>query len=98
MKPIEQSAISHLLKRVVEDDAGMASDDESDGETELDESEQARKSRKLQQSGNGISYYINLDFILGSAAEFERLWSMASHVLLKNRQAMTPIAFEAIVF
>ena len=74
----------HLMMKVVE--------------KELDEIEQARKSRKLQQSSNGISDYINLDFILGLATEVERLWSMASHVLLKNRPAMILIVFEAIVF
>ena len=32
--------------------------------------------------------YINADFILGSAAEVERLWSIASLILTKNRSTM----------
>lgn len=39
----------------------------------------------FQQSNSiGNSAYINIDFILGSAVEVERLWNMASHVLFKK--------------
>ncbi|KAI0560856.1 Ribonuclease H-like protein [Gracilaria domingensis] len=42
--------------------------------------------------------YMNCDFILGSVAEVERLWSIAKNVLTDNRKSMTPRMFEAIVF
>jgi hypothetical protein len=42
--------------------------------------------------------YINADFILGSAAEVERLWSTASLILTKSRSSLLPITFEAIIF
>ncbi len=37
-------------------------------------------------------------FILGSAAEVERLWSVAKNVLKDNRKSMTPLLFEALLF
>jgi hypothetical protein len=42
--------------------------------------------------------YINCDFILGSAAEVERLWSIAGQVFPKNRANMHPIQVEALLF
>ena len=60
---------------------------------------QAKKRRKTLEACNNIeSRYINLDFILGSVAEVERLWSTAYYILVKNRQKMSPVVFEAIVF
>lgn len=37
-------------------------------------------------------------FILGSAAEVERLWSRAKHVYTDSRSCLYPITFEAILF
>ena len=91
----EKQSVLHLLKEEVndEDENTEASDEE------IDEIEQAKKRRKTLQVGNNIeSRYINLDFILGSVAEVERLWSMAYYILVKNRQKMSPVVFEAIVF
>ncbi len=42
--------------------------------------------------------YVNCDFILGSAAEVERLWSVAKNILKDNRKSMTPLLFEALLF
>jgi len=42
--------------------------------------------------------YINCDFILGSAAEVERLWSTCKYILCENRRRLTPQLFEALVF
>ncbi len=42
--------------------------------------------------------YQNLNFIFGSAAKVERLFSMASFVLTRSRKRMTPQLFEAILF
>jgi hypothetical protein len=44
------------------------------------------------------SEYVDTRFIFGSAAEVERLWSIAKHVLTDHRQSMTPLLFEAILF
>lgn len=42
--------------------------------------------------------YINCDFILGSAAEVERLWSSADEILTKKRLGMHPETFENLLF
>lgn len=42
--------------------------------------------------------YINCDYILGSVAEVERLWSMARYVLQDHRSSMSPMNLEALLF
>ena len=42
--------------------------------------------------------YINCDYILGSVAEVERLWSMARYVLQDHRTSMKPMNLEALLF
>ena len=42
--------------------------------------------------------YINCDFVFGSCAEVERLWSIAGNILTDNRKSMAPQLFEAILF
>jgi hypothetical protein len=42
--------------------------------------------------------YINCDYILGSVAEVERLWSLAKYVLQDHRSSMSLMNLEAILF
>jgi len=44
-----------------------------------------------------LSEYVNSDFIIGSAAEAERLWSEARNVLTAIRSSMAPATFKAIM-
>lgn len=44
------------------------------------------------------SRYINCDFVFGSCAEVERLWSIAGYILTDNRKHMAPQLFEALIF
>ena len=46
----------------------------------------------------GESKYINCDFILGSAAVVESLWSEEDALMSKRRHGMNPITNEAILF
>ncbi len=39
-----------------------------------------------------------LDHVIGSAAEVERLWSVAKHILTESRSGLAPIVFESILF
>ena len=97
----EKSAVEHLLKSRVDGNGGGDLGDELEDEAEtLDEVEQARKRRRTQEVvGNTVADdYINLDFILGSAAEVERLWSISSYILLKHRLSMSPVMFEALAY
>ena len=53
-----------------------------------------------EERSNVSSKYGNCDFIYGSCAEVERLWSIAKHILTDERKGMMdPIMFvEAIIF
>jgi len=53
----------------------------------------ARKAKKPRVA----SEYVNSDFIIGSVAEAERLWSEARHVLTAIRSVMAPATFEEIM-
>ena len=44
------------------------------------------------------SPYKNVDFICGSAAEVERLWSIAKYILTDTRSRLTSAMFETILF
>ena len=53
-----------------------------------------RKEREEEKYGQ----HINCDFILGSAAEIERVWSAAERVLTNDRFSTHPVLLEAILF
>eukprot|EP00171_Calliarthron_tuberculosum_P001491 IDg1491t1 len=53
-----------------------------------------RKRRRLLQREK----YVNCNFILGSVAEVERLWSIAKNVRSSSRKSLTPLLFESILF
>ncbi len=57
-----------------------------------------RLKRKKQKFSEVQDRYINCDFILGSVAEVERIWSLAKYILADTRKSTSPLAFEAIVF
>ncbi len=42
--------------------------------------------------------YMNCNFILGSVAEVDRLWSVPKNILSRKRKHMTPLVFEAVLF
>lgn len=57
--------------------------------------ERLAKRRKIASEASG---YMDSRFILGSAAEIERLFSSAKHILTVGRRAMTPQLFEALIY
>jgi hypothetical protein len=60
-----------------------------------------KRKRGVDEDGGVVSAsaeYYNADFILASAAEVERLWSMAKYILVDQRKGMTPQMFEALLF
>ena len=85
---------------VVEGDNCNGDDINADDEVDkLDEIKQVRKQRRTQEIGASTAHdYINLDVILGSAAEVERLWSVSSYILLKHCLRMSPVMFEALAY
>ena len=46
----------------------------------------------------GVSKYANLNFIMGSAAVVEQLWSKSDCVYTKRRAGLSPLVFEMIMF
>jgi hypothetical protein len=56
-----------------------------------------RKRQKLQESA-AANEYIRCDYILGSVAEVERLWSLARHVLTYDRMSTSPRHVEGLLF
>ena len=58
-----------------------------------------QKKRKVGEIDERVNdKYCNVDYICGSAAEVERLWSISRYILTTSRASITPIVFEAIVF
>ena len=67
----------------------------SDREEEIEYEERLRRRKRQRENPSG---YRNCDFILGSAAEVERLWSIATNVLTDERKKMSPLMLEAVLF
>ncbi|CAJ1962544.1 unnamed protein product, partial [Cylindrotheca closterium] len=69
---------------------------------ELERSSSAAAGRKrshiqISTAGNQADEYVNANFVLGSAAEVERQWSIAGNLLDPGRAKMSPQLFEAIM-
>ena len=41
---------------------------------------------------------MNCDFVLGSTAEIERLWSVAKNIMSGKRTSMNPLLLESLLF
>ena len=52
--------------------------------------------QKKQATGNEA--YVNCDYICGSVAPVERLWSLAGHVMPDHRSSLKPYSLEALLF
>ncbi len=53
--------------------------------------------RKRQKIDRETEKYRNCDYIFGSTALIERLWSFAKFLLRENRSRMSPLKFEPIL-
>jgi len=51
-----------------------------------------------RQRAEDVDPYINCDFVLGSSAEVERVWSMCTRILSMARAGMFPVTLEAIIY
>ena len=94
----EKRAIKMWLPRVI-----TTPNDGNNGKTLAEQlkSEQHRKRKVTDElvadNMNTVEDHV-LDHVIGSAAEVERLWSIAKHILTDTRSKMAPIVFEAILF
>ena len=80
------------LEFVIEEDSSN-----SDNETNIKQMMANRKKRKASEI-TGISKYIESDFVMGSAAVVEQLWSKADCIYTKRRAGLSPLVFEMIMF
>ncbi len=89
--------------------SGADNDGDEDKESDLDEPtllalEQMNRDRKREadvaESDLTKSAYDPAikHCVLGSAAEVERVWSMAGHVLTEHRSSLSPYVFELIMY
>jgi hypothetical protein len=90
----EKEAVDSLRK----DGAATAEATEDDDGMTLVQKIRAGKRKQREEAESGEMQYMNTNFILGSAAVVERLWSNAGNILTKNRSGMTPQLLEAILF
>lgn len=59
------------------------------------------RERKLKQATQQFKSAYNpaiMHCVVGSAAEAERVWSMAGHVLTEHRASLSPLVFELIMY
>jgi len=70
--------------------------DSGGGDYFLEEFERAKKQKTKEVSGQ--SDYINCNFVTGSAAIVESLWSMYDAFNTKRRRGMSPITVEMILY
>lgn len=89
----EKRAVSCLLKEPSSEDTTQSTNDDSDYSMPM-----AQQIAKRRKKNEYHSKYVDCSFILGSVAEVERLWSSAKHILSEQRQLMTPLLFEALLF
>jgi hypothetical protein len=98
----EEEACACLLKPAAPgsdtDDAGAATS-AADGPSSPSLVDQIKQADHERSVGiDGTSPYVNCDFIYGSTAEVERLWSMARYILSTQRQRTSPMIFECLLF
>ena len=87
----EKNAVQKLLKHGVQPVQEMSDDEEGNSIVAI-----FNKKRRIELSE--VGEYVNCDFILGSAAEVERVWSRAELILTKKRFRLAPIVLEAVMF
>ena len=92
----EKDACATLANQVQDEGEEAEQGDEVSFASRFKTKMKKRKAGVLERTK--ASPYKNVDFICGSAAEVERLWSTCKYILTNVRSRMTPNLFEALVF
>ena len=92
-----------VQKQVAENDNNNDSESEAsddDGDNIVNMVERAQRDRGYLNKDGLVwrSKYINCNFIFGSSAEVERLWSIAKNILEDNSKSMEPYMFEVYIY
>lgn len=94
---LEKTAVASLRRTPVKE--GQDANEAPDGSPTMKQRmEQLRQAPVRAVTATADSQYVNCEFIYGSSAEVERLWSVAGYVLTAQRMGMTPQMLEAILF
>ncbi len=100
---VEEAEVIELWK-LIEQEGLLSSSQDGLEEEYLSAFERLNRERhrkkQLMQSGNAKLAYnpVPKYCLLGSAAEAERVWSMAGHVLTDARSSFSPLVFELIMY
>ena len=92
----ETEACESLLAQDANEEGGQGTNQQSSLAERMKHRMKKRKAGLIESDLS--SPYKNVDFICGSAAEVERLWSVAKYILTDNRAKLTPGMFEALLF
>jgi hypothetical protein len=95
MTVAETTACLHLL---VDGDGGEEEPEQPDSPVNLTFAQRFSENKKRKHATIGGGQHMNVNFILASAAEVERLWSIASDIMQTNRRGMSPMLLEALLF
>lgn len=94
----EVEACESLLKGNVSRSDSESTQEAIPGSPDL-ETRLQRISENIAQAANEPdSPYIDCNFIFGSAAQVEQMWSQAKYILSQQRSRMSPILFETILY
>jgi hypothetical protein len=101
VSPVEKEAVTCLIKVVKDGErntaAAAAFESEESDEEEGNLVDDVEGKRKFVSHNDKQGYY-NLNFIIGSSAEVERLWSMAGLILTEKLYCTSPMLFETSCF
>jgi hypothetical protein len=86
----ERLAVSKLRLGPVQDEEEEVDDGDIDIMVQLQ--------KQQKSAASSVGGYANANFVLGSCAEIERLWSVGEPIMCKTRFSMTPYLFEALIF
>jgi len=95
MTDAERAACAHLKSG--DSQGGSVTSQEPTDVTTMSMKDLFRSSLKRRRVGSKTEY-MNLDFILGSTSEVERLFSVAGNILTTGRRSLTPMMFESLLF
>ena len=91
-------ACESLLKENVGSSDSESTQESTPGSPDLETRLQRICEKNAQAAIQPDSPYIDCNFIFGSAAQVEQMWSQAKYILSQQRSRMSPRLFETILY
>jgi hypothetical protein len=92
----EEAACEQLLNDNIDNRHDEIQDEEPPASPDI--AAKLDRIRERPKTSAQESPYIDCDFIFGSAAQVEQLWSIARYILTTQRSSLTPLLFETLLF